>query len=93
MSSRDVRPTSAQSRTAWGGNSMDYGGGHARPDNQFEFGPRGDPDLPTEMENEYMDKEKERSREGQKSNQVATNDKPTGCGGKILRGIRCKKFY
>jgi hypothetical protein len=41
MSSKDLRPSSAQSRTAWG----DYGsGGHARPDNQFDFGPRDDPD-------------------------------------------------
>lgn len=83
MSSKDLRPSSAQSRTAWG----DYGsGGHARPDNQFDFGPRDDPDLPSAMENDiYVEKENQR-------NEVSTTTpkKSTGCWSCFTSGIRCE---
>lgn len=85
MTSRDNRPTSAQSRTAW----EDMDSGYGRPDNQFEFGPRDDPDLPVAMENDiYMDRDKG------KNDQVATT-KPAekqGCFTKFRKGVRCK-FY
>ena len=82
MSGARPRPTSAQSRTAWG----DYG--HARPDSQFDFGNDGirdDPDLQNEDDG-YMDN-------GKSSGAVvpsATTKKSTSCFGKIGRGIRCK---
>lgn len=83
MTSRDNRPTSAQSRTAWG---TDMDSGYGRPDNQFEFGPRDDPDLPVAMENDiYMDRDKGK-------NEVAPT-KPTenqGCFTKFRKGVRCK---
>ena len=86
MSGGRARPTSAQSRTAWG----DYG--HARPDSQFDFGQDGirdDPDLSTAMENDgYMD-----GKGKSKSGAVvpsATAKSSTSCFGKIGRGIRCK---
>ena len=82
MSGARPRPTSAQSRTAWG----DYG--HARPDSQFDFGNDGirdDPDLQNDDDG-YMDN-------GKTSGAVvpsATTKKSTSCFGKIGRGIRCK---
>ena len=87
-----ARPTSAQSRTAWG----DYG--HARPDSQFDFGQDGirdDPDLsPTAMEDDgYMgnpDKGK-----ANKTTAVATpanKNQSKGVFSKIGGGIRCKYF-
>ena len=82
MSGARPRPTSAQSRTAWG----DYG--HARPDSQFDFGNDGirdDPDLQNDDDG-YMDN-------GKSSGAVvpsATTKKSTSCFGKIGRGIRCK---
>lgn len=83
MTSRDNRPTSAQSRMAWG---TDMDSGYGRPDNQFEFGPRDDPDLPVAMENDiYMDRDKGK-------NEVAPT-KPTenqGCFTKFRKGVRCK---
>lgn len=86
MSSRDVRPTSAQSRTAWA--DMDnYGSsGAARPDNQFEFGPRDDPDLPHAMENDtYMNGDR-------RKNEVAVSDskKSNSCVKKLCGCVRCK---
>ncbi|XP_022315229.1 polycystin-2-like protein 1 isoform X1 [Crassostrea virginica] len=81
MTSRDNRPTSAQSRTAWG----DMDSGYGRPDNQFEFGPRDDPDLPVAMENDiYMDRDKGK-------NEVATTKLPTekqGCFTRFGKGVR-----
>lgn len=83
MSSKDVRPTSAQ-RTAW---DDPYGtGGHARPD-QFDFGgPRDDPDLPSAMENDiYHDNEVKR-----RDNEVANppSKKSGGCWSCFTSGLR-----
>lgn len=81
------RPVSAQSRTAWAGD-MDYGSGGARPDNNFEFGPRDEADLPSAMENEYGQKPA-RGERPKDQTQVA-QPKSTGFCGKIGRGIRCE---
>ncbi|XP_033734192.1 polycystic kidney disease 2-like 1 protein isoform X2 [Pecten maximus] len=82
------RPVSAQSRTAWQ-DDLDFGSGHARPDNQFEFRAREDADLgsPVAMENEYGQKPNSRSDRGKEQTQVAKS-KPSGFCGKIGRGIR-----
>lgn len=91
MGSRE-RTSSAQSRTAWGNDLDGYGagGGHGRPDNQFDFGPRDDPDLPQAMENDgYMDKERDNNK-GNKSVDGPSKKKKPGCLAKIGRGIRCK---
>ncbi|KAL4239712.1 TRP-like ion channel Pkd2 [Mactra antiquata] len=81
-----ARPTSAQSRTAWG----DYGG-HARPDSQFDFGPDGirdDPDLsPTAMEDDSVyDKGKGKAPASSAVSKKSNSNK--GCLGKIGGGIR-----
>lgn len=85
MSGSRARPTSAQSRTAWG----DYG--HARPDSQFDFGQDGirdDPDLSTAVDDDYMDKGKSKASGAVVPS--ATAKTSTSCFGKIGRGIRCK---
>jgi len=83
------RPPSAQSRTAWGA----YG--HARPDNQFDFGQDGirdDADLtPTAMEDDsvYMSGDKNKG----KTSAVATtssNKQKKSCFGKFGSAVRCK---
>ena len=87
MSGARPRPTSAQSRTAWG----DYG--HARPDSQFDFGQDGirdDPDLQSGLDNDgYMDS-KGKTKSSGAVVPSATAKKSTSCFGKIGRGIRCK---
>ncbi|KAK3592407.1 hypothetical protein CHS0354_004031 [Potamilus streckersoni] len=82
---RNTRPVSAQSRTAWG-----EGYGHARPDSQFDFGPDGirdDPDLQTTAENDsvYGD-----GKEKGKSKALTSTQQSTSClakFGKCLRSL------
>ncbi|KAK3090686.1 hypothetical protein FSP39_013743 [Pinctada imbricata] len=68
---------------------MDYNaGGHGRPDNQFDFDPRDDPDLPRAMENDiYMDKG---DRNPSRNTTVATTGtkKKLGCWGTFCKGVR-----
>lgn len=87
MSSKDVRPSSAQSRQAWGLDPY-ASGGHARPDNQFDFGgPRDDPDLPSAMENDmYADSEPKRNNDVSPT----TPKKSGGCWSCFTSGLRCK---
>lgn len=85
MSGARARPTSAQSKTAWG----DYG--HARPDSQFDFGQDGirdDPGLPSEMENDAYVDNKGKSKSSSAVVPSATANTSTSCFGKIGRGIR-----
>lgn len=87
--SGNARPSSAQSRTAWG----DYGNG--RPDSQFDFGQDGirdDADLsPTAVDDEtYVSGDKSRG----KSSAVAKSSKKQskGCLSMVGGCIRCKYF-
>lgn len=76
------RPTSAQSRTAWG-NDDGYG---SRPDSQFDFGPRDEPEL-TMVDDDFVD--------GDKKTVVAkkSSEPHPGIFCRIGRGIRCKNAY
>lgn len=91
MSSAKARPSSAQSRTAWG----DYG--NARPDNQFDFGQDGirdDADLsPTAMEDDsvYMSADKNKGKTGPVAT-TSSNKQSKSCFGKVGGAIRCKPF-
>lgn len=92
MSSAKARPSSAQSRTAWG----DYG--HARPDNQFDFGQDGirdEADLtPTALEDDpvYMGGDKNKGKSGPVA--ITSGKQSKSCFGKVGSAIRCKlKFF
>lgn len=86
MTSRSLRPSSAQSRTAWG-DGLDYSSGHGLPDNHFDFGPDGDPDLTTAMEGEFVEGER---HDPQKNKSLTSSQQSTSCCGKIGRFIRCE---
>ncbi|XP_052762076.1 polycystic kidney disease 2-like 1 protein isoform X3 [Mya arenaria] len=90
-SAKSARPSSASSRHAWG---SDYG--HARPDNQFDFGQEGirdDADLsPTAMEDDHIYSNGDKGKSAGRSSAVAKNGSKKkssqSCLGKIGSGIR-----